>query len=210
MADFIDSTNVYIGESEMSDEHQIINIINKTPIPGNIGKIVRGDNNSNILTFEMKRYYDGVDLSDKDIKILVDNGKDDVFADSTVNLKYTDDLIRFSWILNSASTRIVGKVKAACAISGSEDGKDYVLKTTPFIIDVVDTLDMSDLLADAPVDWVTRIENRLGALENSFSNRNILAKFSESPDGELLYDGDPVSTDMGVESDPVDWTSWNS
>lgn len=60
----------------MKDEHQIIKITEKTPLLNNIGKIVTGDTNSNILTFEINRYYDGVDLYTKLIKIIVKNELD--------------------------------------------------------------------------------------------------------------------------------------
>ena len=92
MGDFVNSDNEYIGKSSMIDEHQIIAINEKTPTPQNIGKIVRGDTNSNILTFEMNRYYDGIDLSDKNIKILVNNNVDNIFVEDAVNLQTTDEL----------------------------------------------------------------------------------------------------------------------
>ena len=50
---FVDSEN-HINKSSMIDEHQIIEIIEKNPIlPKDIGRIVCGDSNSNILTFEI-------------------------------------------------------------------------------------------------------------------------------------------------------------
>ena len=57
---FIDSEGHIIKKSSMIDEHQLIKIIEKTPELKNIGKIVCGDINSNILTFDINRYYDGV------------------------------------------------------------------------------------------------------------------------------------------------------
>ena len=67
MADniFIDSDGHIIKTSPMVDEHTIIKITEKTPSLQNVGKIVMGDTNSNILTFEMNRFYDGVDLYTK-------------------------------------------------------------------------------------------------------------------------------------------------
>ena len=72
-ANFIDSDDHFVKNSNMIDEHQIIKITEKTPELHNIGKIVCGDANSNILTFEINRYYDNIDLLTKNIKFIVKN-----------------------------------------------------------------------------------------------------------------------------------------
>lgn len=62
----------HIIKSSMEDEHQIVKITEKVPEIKNIGKIVCGDAYSNIITFEIKRFYDNVDLLAKNINF---NGK---------------------------------------------------------------------------------------------------------------------------------------
>ena len=57
----------HIIRSSMADEHQIVKITEKVPEIKNVGKIVCGDTYSNIITFEIKRYYDNVDLLTKNI-----------------------------------------------------------------------------------------------------------------------------------------------
>lgn len=57
----------HIIRSSMADEHQIVKITEKVPEIKDIGKIVCGDTYSNIITFEIKRYYDNVDLLTKNI-----------------------------------------------------------------------------------------------------------------------------------------------
>ena len=168
MSDFVNSNNEYIGRSSMIDEHQIISISEKTPTPQNIGKIVRGDTNSNILTFEMNRYYDGIDLSDKVIKILVNNNVDHIFVEDAVNLQTTDELIRFAWVMSLAATQRKGTIKAAIEIYGEEDDKEYVFKTLPFSITIQDTLDTSDIPMPYP-DWLVLMDMRVTALEDQIS-----------------------------------------
>lgn len=51
---FIDSEGK-IKRSSMHDEHSIVSIVEKNPNASNIGNIVSGDTNSNIITFEMAR-----------------------------------------------------------------------------------------------------------------------------------------------------------
>ena len=137
MADniFIDSDGHIIKTSPMVDEHTIIKITEKTPSLQNIGKIVAGDTNSNILTFEMNRYYDGVDLYTKDIRFIVQNSNG-IFPEKAVNLQYNDNFIRFSWVLSYAVTYKSGNVNAAIEIFGTENGMNYSLKTTPFVLKV--------------------------------------------------------------------------
>ena len=128
---FIDSEGHIIKKSSMKDEHQLIKITEKTPVLQNIGKIVCGDTNSNILTFEINRYYDGVDLLDKNIKFIVKNELG-LFTEDAVNLQYNSDLLRFSWILSDSVTYKSGTVSAAIVFIGTESEYKYVLKTVPF------------------------------------------------------------------------------
>lgn len=192
MADniFIDSDGHIIRTSPMVDEHQIIKITEKTPSLQNVGKIVMGDTNSNILTFEMNRYYDGVDLYTKDIRFIVSNSNG-VFLEKAVNLQYNDTLIRFSWVLSYAVTYKSGTVNAAIEIFGTENGLNYSLKTTPFTLKIENSLDATDITVEPPTNWFVDFETRLQALEESIDTSNIVAD---------------VLANMEYESEPIDFT----
>lgn len=162
---FIDSEGHIIKTSNMVDEHQIIKITEKTPVLQNIGKIVMGDINSNILTFEMNRYYDGVDLYTKNIKFIVKNELG-IFTEDAVNLQYNNELIRFSWILSDSVTYKSGNIDAAIIFMGTESQRNYALKTIPFTIRIDTSLDF--LNQEPPYkDWFIDIENRIFNLENN-------------------------------------------
>ncbi len=149
--------------SPMEDEHQIIQITEKTPILKNIGKIVCGDTNSNILSFEINRYYDGVDLCTKNIKFIIQNELG-MFTEDAVNMQYNNEFMRFSWILSDAVTYKSGSVTAAIAFVGAENGYNYTLKTLPFEIKIESTLDFTEY--EPPYrNWFTDIECRLSDLE---------------------------------------------
>lgn len=200
---FVDSEN-HINKSSMIDEHQIIEIIEKNPIlPKDIGRIVCGDSNSNILTFEISRFYDGVDLYNKNIKIIVKNELG-TFTEDTVDVKYTDESLRFSWILSSSTTYKAGTVNAAIVFIGSESDEVYALKTLPFNLTVDNSLEFS---TDEPPykDWFIDIENELFELKkiilnsnnqdiefHEHLNKNILDKLSVSDENNLLYDGKEI------------------
>ena len=149
--------------SSMADEHQIIQITEKTPLLKNIGKIVCGDTNSNILTFEINRYYDGVDLCTKSIKFIVQNELG-VFTEDAVNMQYNEELMKFSWILSDAVTYKSGNVTAAIAFVGAENGYNYTLKTVPFQIKIESTIDFTEYESSYK-NWFTDVECRLLDLE---------------------------------------------
>lgn len=181
---FINSDGRVIKTSTMVDEHQLIKITEKTPALQNIGKIVMGDINSNILTFEINRYYDGVDLYTKNIKIIVKNELG-IFTEDTYNLQYNNDLLRFSWILSDSVTYKSGTITAAIIFIGTEAGQNYALKTVPFTIKIENSLDFLNI-APPQKNWFVDIESRLFDLENTSGGINI----------------------DGFETDPIDYSTW--
>ena len=189
---FIDSEGHIIKTSPMKDEHQLIKIIEKKPVLQNIGIIVCGDINSNILTFEINRYYDGVDLYTKNIKFIVKN-ESGTFTEDAVNLQYNSEFLRFSWVLSDAVTYKSGTVTAAIIFIGSESGQNYVLKTVPFTFKVDNSLDF--LNTEPPVkNWFVDIEARLLSIENN--------------DGGS---GNGGISSNGFETEPIDFVNeWNS
>lgn len=189
---FTDSSGKIIRTSSMVDEHNIIKITEKTPSLQNIGKIVAGDTNSNILTFEINRFYDGVDLYEKDIRFIVSN-KNGIFTETAVNEQYNDELLRFSWILSFAVTQYNGNVEAAIEFFGkTEEGYNYSLKTVPFTIHVENSIDATDITVEPPANWFVDFETRLQTLENSVDTSNIVAE---------------VISNMEYEDEPIDFTT---
>lgn len=162
---FIDLEGHIVRTSSMKDEHQIIKITEKTAELKNIGKIVCGDTYSNILTFEINRYYDNVDLLTKSIKFIVKNELG-MFTEDAVNVQYNNnDLLRFSWILSDSVTYKSGTVSAAIVFLGSESGYNYALKTVPFTIKIEHSLDFMEYAIEYK-NWFTDIECRLLELES--------------------------------------------
>lgn len=167
---FIDSEGHIIKKSSMVDQHQLIKITEKVPEIKNIGKIVCGDINSNILTFEINRYYDGVDLYTKNIKFIVKNELG-TFTEDAVNLQYNNELLRFSWILSDSVTYKSGNISVAIIFFGAESNKKYALKTVPFTVKIDNSLDFLDI--EPPYkNWFIDIESRILDLEANGSNNN--------------------------------------
>lgn len=180
---FLDLEGNVIEKSNMLDEHEIIKIIEKTPIidEKKIGKFVCGDVNSHILTFEMNRYYDGVDLITKNIKYIVKIENEDLFAENSVNMQYNDNLIRFSWIPSGEVTKKKGKVSVGIIFLGQEEGKNYSLKIIPFNITIEDSL-MFLNVEPSYKNWFLDIEIKIMELQSKI-NENI---------GKLTFETEPI------------------
>lgn len=175
---FNDLHNDYFHhQTTLQDEHELIKIVNKSPVLKNIdiGKIVRGDVNSNILTFEVNRFYDGADLSTKGIRFLVkvDNT---ISVELASNLQYNDELIRFSWVMSHFATSKKSVTIAIEFYGVIDDDRDYSLKTTSFTIPIEDSLDINDkeidAILDKPENYLTNISNRLEQIEEKLSDIN--------------------------------------
>lgn len=189
MSDFLNSTVNTKTYNLMSDEHQIITITDKEAIVENIGTIVSGDTNSCLLTFEINRFQDGIDLSDKKIRFNYrnSNGK---FYDIAVNVKYNDDVIRFSWLLPYSLTQPGGNVIASIEFYGFiEYDEEYSYKTKNFKLSVEKSLGVDDGSDESYNNWTIRIENDVEAIQKKISeiekdvkSINVPTKLSEMAD----------------------------
>lgn len=209
-----------ISYEKLNDEHEIVRISDKEAKIGNIGKIVKGENNSQLLTFEINRFYDNVDLKDMNILFLYQN-KDGIFTTKASNIIYNNHLLRFNWLLPYGVTLYSGTITACIHFIGKDENVNYTLKTTNFHLTVEDSLDGTDIEITVPDNWFADIENRLSILEqkecpvtndltdelkaayddavlkkHEHSNKSIIDKFSENSDGKILYNGKEIESSV--------------
>lgn len=209
-----------ISYEKLGDEHEIVRISDKEAKIGNIGKIVKGENNSQLLTFEINRFYDNVDLKDMNILFLYQN-KDGIFTTKASNIIYNNYLLRFNWLLPYGVTLYSGTITACIHFIGKDENVNYTLKTTNFHLTVEDSLDGTDIEITVPDNWFADIENRLSVLEqkecpvtndltdelkaayddavlkkHEHSNKSIIDKFSENSDGKILYNGKEIESSI--------------
>lgn len=158
-----------IKYNTMHDEHELIKITEKNVSVGNIGKIVTGEINSQEIEFSIPRYYDNVDLLDKNFYILYQT-KGGIFKVDAIDIAYNDDEIRFNWLMNEDTTMYPGQIKAVIKIAGKdENGNDYVMKTMNFSVNIEEAL--NEYGADGVYrTWATDIETRIENLEKTASS----------------------------------------
>lgn len=167
MSDIFIDAEGHVIKNSMVDEHSIIKITEKVPDAKNIGKIICGETNSNILTFEMNRFYDNVDMISKNIKFIIKTPSFS-FDDYASNVQHNANLIRFSWVVPYSATQEAGNVNVA--IEFFDDS--YSLKTMPFIIKVDKSINSEETQLEVPANWYISIESRVLQLENK-TNENI-------------------------------------
>lgn len=145
--------------SPMLDEHSTATIIEKTVDVSDIGEFIIGESNSSIITFRMNRYYDGVDLLEKTIKIMYRNSNG-IFESDVVNIKYTSNSLKFSWIVPHDATTSKKLLAYVCFVS---DG--YLWKTKTFTITVDQSFDVGD--SEPTQNWFVNIESKLTKIEKT-------------------------------------------
>lgn len=114
------------------------------------------ESNSQFIPFEMPRFYDGFDLFGAELTIYyVNKNNHDNYA-TPVNVYYSDDKIKFGWLIDKYVTAVEGVVRFEIHASGTNShGDDYLWKSRP--CDGINVL--KSLSGDAPIDigatWLT-------------------------------------------------------
>lgn len=142
--------------------------------------LVAGEENSQYIRFTMPRFWDGIDISDKSIKVvyqLTDQyfGKTDV-----INGEMTEDAVRFGWVVPKTACCITGTLLFVIAVSG----EDYVLKTQITEAPVLKSLDPEHDIPEPSqeiwyIDFQARIEELLSETENTLNSARQAAESAE-------------------------------
>ena len=214
-SDFVDKLGQPVIYPVMYDENEISIIEEKQVRVGNIGKILRGESNSQLLLFQMDKYYDNIDVTDKDIEIVYTDCKGNTYRDSAVNVSYNECYIRFNWLLSSKVTYYAGKGTASIHFIGQDDlGNPYVIKTANFYVEVEDAIEGNDIIVTAPDNWFIEVNNRLDVLEKINAGGSsggtaqfvgTLDEFRRAYSNGLIKDGMIVNI-YEEDIDPIDLT----
>ena len=184
-ASFIDVTTG-TTYTTMNDEHELVKITEKNVTVGDIGKIVMGETNSQEIEFSIPRFYDNVDLLDKNFYILYQT-KGGIFKVDAIDKAYNDDEIRFSWLMNEDATMYPGRILATVQLEGTdEQGKTYIMKTMNFSGNVEEAL--CEYGAEGVYrTWATDIDTRITDLESiaSSSQATFIGTTSEYNDANV-------------------------
>lgn len=154
----------YTRYSEYEDAN-IHEIGKDRSVPEVTCETMRGDTNSQYITFQMPRYYDGVDLTTKQIMVRWFNDDNVAVGGSYADIcdaRYNEEFIRFAWLLDYAVTEHPGPVVFTFqTIGANETQNSYVWKTKQGKLTVTDNLD-NGAGGDKPTeDWFTKLMARI-------------------------------------------------
>lgn len=166
----------YPAYEKYKDDFPTISIINKA-ISSISSKILSGEKNSEYVTFQINRFYDGIDLSTKLINICYKIDNTDIGgSDSPVNVQTDNTTIKFGWIIPEAITMRVCVAKFGILIVGEEYDKDYVFKTDQAQFSVSKGFECGEGIIKPDDNWFEQFLIRIDSY--------IQEKIDEAPIGE--------------------------
>ena len=119
--------------------------------------MVSGENKSQFIRFQMPRYYDGIDLSTKNIQIIyiTESGFSDI--NSAICVERNDENLRFGWLVPTAASYDVGVLSFSIEFVGD----DYVLKTRVTNVEVYDGLNGGEVIPEPEEqNWYIELQQR--------------------------------------------------
>lgn len=153
MSDTFELNNKYEVNENYSDP-QVFVIGQEKAIPEITGQLlIAGENNAQSINFEMDRYYDGIDISDKQINILYSAPQGYADICHPINVKKNEEKIRFTWVVPAHA--VMGAGELIFSVEFVAD--NYVLKTLSHILEIEDGM-LGHELVSPPEDKEWYIE----------------------------------------------------
>lgn len=144
-------------------DDQAVCITSDKKIGSMAGQIsIQGEANSQYILYEMNRYHDGVDLSDKLLQIHYER-RDGAGGNSTpVNVCMSDSRIRFGWVVPGSATVLDGVLKVMPFATGlSPMGDTYIIKTLYVEYRINAGLAVSGGIEEPEEDWYQGFVSRM-------------------------------------------------
>ena len=150
--------------------------------------LIAGEKNSQYIRFMMPRYWDGIDVSNKSIRIIYDLNNSLYFGSSeAVGAERTDDKIRFGWVVPAEACAVKGILLFVIIVQDS----GYVLKTqiteTPVLKSLNENGDIPEPTKELWYrDFQTRVERTLSSAENAVEEAHAVLEQARSFIGSPL------------------------
>lgn len=169
--DGYDHSNRYSDDMvfEVSKEDKSISIIRKQTL-------ISGERNSQYIAFQMPRYYDGIDLSEKNIEVIyvTETGISDI--NKVINVRRNEEYLLFGWVVPGGALQDPGTLSFCIEFAGDE----YVMKTMPVEVEVFDGMNGSDIMVEPTGQvWYMQIQNLCSETLEKAQNYETNAAVSE-------------------------------
>lgn len=177
----LDSTYKYCPE--YSDEVLLYVDDRKNIVAPSEKVYVTQGTNSDFIPFEIPRYYDGFDLRGTSIVIHFRNKNYYDDYSSPINVYYSEDKIRFGWLVDSRATIVDGIVSFEIEAAGTNSvGDIYEWRTKPSdCVSVLKSLQGNGPIAP-DVSWVTELIERVNYVSQELSDlKDQISEFLGTP-----------------------------
>lgn len=169
--DGYDHSNSYSDDMifEVSKEDKSISVIRKQTL-------ISGERNSQYIAFQMPRYYDGIDLSEKNIEVIyvTETGISDI--NKVINVRRNEEYLLFGWVVPGGALQDPGTLSFCIEFAGDE----YVMKTMPVEVEVFDGMNGSDIMVEPTGQvWYMQIQNLCSETLEKAQNHETNAAASE-------------------------------
>lgn len=129
------------------------------------GLSLSGEKNSEYVTFQMNRYHDGIDLSDKLINICYNIiGEDMGDSNLPINVYRNSTMIKFGWVIPETITMRVCTSSFIILIVGKEYEKDYIIQTRPATYSVQKGFECGEGIIKPEDNWFEQFLIRIDLL----------------------------------------------
>ena len=159
---------------------------------------VQGDHNSEILTFRIDRYFDGVDLSEKTcvIQFMNAGGICGTYQAQKFDVATEKDKLLFQWAVDNVATQYGGDLTFVVKFysTGDDDLYDFMWNSLPTIVNVHAGLDITDeaekLYPTILMEWMEVVVKCKYFIENADDVLNSFSVTAQKKLDELegLYD----------------------
>lgn len=172
----------YLLSSDYVDDEGPIEVTGR-----NIGDIseeisVQGESRSQYITFVIPRYCDGIDLTEMTINIHYELPDEAGSNDFPVNAYYSDEHIKFGWIVPQAATMYGGTISFCIFASGIKDNKQYLFKTETKKYTIKSGLDITTGIPEPDENWYINFILRLEAV-----TEDLMQELEDKADETIEY-----------------------
>ena len=151
----------YALVSDYTDDEGPIEVVGRTIGDTSSEISVEGENSSQYLQFLMPRYYDGIDLTTMTINIHYEIQEGIGSNDYPVNAYYSDEHIKFGWIIPQQALMDEGIIYFCIFALGSQGNRSYVFKTETKKYEVKSGLDIMGGIIEPDENWYLEFVDRL-------------------------------------------------
>ena len=179
----------------LSDDGQPITIKDRVIEMPAVDKViaVKGDANSQILTFSLPRFYKNTDLSQKVVSIKFKNAKGESDRSKCANMVADEEVLYFGWKLDGNVTPESGIVEFAIEFLGyNEKDEFYCWSTTPAQFEVYDTLNVDDDIESPGPSWIQSWWIQMDSYVQETAKNAELAKVSAEQANNVSLDIEEV------------------